>query len=85
MTLELPAEIEAFVKAEVAEGAATTESDFVAGALELYRELKARHVDLRSHIQRSLAQARDGEVSPLDMDEIIAELRDEVDEHGQPR
>jgi Arc/MetJ-type ribon-helix-helix transcriptional regulator len=37
MTLELPTEIEAFVKTAVSDGVAATESDFVARAVELYR------------------------------------------------
>ena len=85
MTVQLPAEIEAFVRAEVADGAATDETDFVSKAVQLYREMKERHTELRSHVQHSLDQARNGEVSPLDMDGIIAELREERDDNGQPR
>ncbi len=85
LTVELPAEIEAFVRAQVADGVAASETAFVAHAVGLYRELKERHSELREHVQQSLSQARNGDTSPLNMDGIITDLRAEITEDGQSR
>ncbi len=82
MSVQLPAEIEAFVRSEVADGAAVDEAEFVSKAVQLYREMKERHAELRDHVQMSLQQAGDGGASPHDMSAIIAELRQEMDDHG---
>ena len=75
VTLELPEEMEAFVRAEVARGAAEDEADFLAKAVEMYRELKQRHEDLRSQVQESIAQYERGEARPLDTKATQREAR----------
>jgi Arc/MetJ-type ribon-helix-helix transcriptional regulator len=75
VTLQLSDEIEAFVRAEVARGAAADETEFVAKALEMYRDLKLRHDDLRDRVQESIAQYERGDVRPLDTRATQTEAR----------
>ena len=75
MTVELPADVEAFVRAEVERGTAPNEADFLAKAVELYRELKGKHESLRARVQESVAQAERGEIAPLDTNATKAEAR----------
>jgi Arc/MetJ-type ribon-helix-helix transcriptional regulator len=75
MTLQLPEEVETFIRAEVAQGAAVDEAEFLAKAVEMYRELKASHEDLRARVNESIAQYERGEVRPLDTQASQAEAR----------
>ena len=75
VTLQLSEEVEAFVRAEVARGAAADEADFLAKAVELYRELQARHDELRGRVHESLAQYERGDVGPLDTEATQTEAR----------
>ena len=75
MTITLPNEIAAYVRAEVAEGAATDEVQFLSKAIELYRELKSRHEDLRAKVEASTQQAARGDAAPLDTEATKAEAR----------
>lgn len=75
VTLQLPEEMEAFVRAEIARGAAEDEADFLAKTVEMYRELKHRHEDLRVQVQESIAQYERGEARPLDTEATRREAR----------
>ena len=75
VTLPLSEEVEVFVKAEIARGAATDEADFLAKAVELYRQFKVRHEDLQGRVQESLAQYERGEVRSLDTEATRSEAR----------
>ena len=75
VTLQLSEEVEAFVRAEVARGAAADEADFLAKAVDMYRELKVRHDDLRDLVRESLARYERGEVRPLDTEASQVEAR----------
>ncbi|MEX2285487.1 MAG: hypothetical protein WD648_00280, partial [Planctomycetaceae bacterium] len=52
-----------------------SESELLIRSLEVYRELKSRHAQLRSEVQASIASAERGEVTPLDIAELKAALR----------
>ena len=75
MMIELPADVEAFVRAEVERGTAPNEADFLVRTVELYRELTAKHENLRARVQKSVAQAERGEIAPLDTNATKAEGR----------
>jgi Arc/MetJ-type ribon-helix-helix transcriptional regulator len=75
MSVEFPDDIEAFVKEEVARGAAADVGDFLAKAVELYRELKSGQDVLRADVHKSIGQAERGEVAPLDTQATKAEAR----------
>jgi hypothetical protein len=47
--------------------------------------MKLRHEQLRSDVQEAIDQADRGDIAPLDIDAIKAELMDEIDERGLPR
>jgi putative addiction module CopG family antidote len=77
MSVSIPSNLQPFVEEELATGEYTSESELVAKALEVYRELKRRHHQLLEDVQRSLAQADRGGFKPLDMSAIKAKLRDD--------
>lgn len=82
-TIDSP-EIKKFIADEMATGSYENESDLMAEALNVFRELKSRHSELRQQIQQSLNDEKNGHVAPFDVNEIIAELELELDETGQP-
>jgi Arc/MetJ-type ribon-helix-helix transcriptional regulator len=75
LTLQLSEEVEAFVRAEVARGAAADEADFLAKALDMYRHLRSKHDELQARVQESIAQYEKGETQPLDTQATQAEAR----------
>tara|TARA_R110002111_G_scaffold164386_3_gene230577 strand:+ start:32019 stop:32279 length:261 start_codon:yes stop_codon:yes gene_type:complete len=84
MSTAYPPEIIKFIEEEMSTGNYEDETALVTEALEVFRELKQRHVELRKQIQLSLDEEKAGRVAPFDVDEIISELESEVDETGQP-
>ncbi len=84
MSTGYPPEILKFIEEEMASGHYEDESALVTEALEVFRELKQRHAELKQQIQQSLEAEREGRVMPLDIDAIVSELESEVDETGQP-
>jgi putative addiction module CopG family antidote len=77
MSVSIPNSLRAFIEEELATGEYSSEAELVVKALEVYRELKKRHHELREDVQRSIAQAERGEVKPFDMDAIKAGIRDD--------
>ena len=75
VTLQLPEDVAAYVQAEIARGAARDETDFFAKAVEMYRELRHRHEDLRAQVQEPIAQYERGEVQRLDSEATRREAR----------
>ena len=74
MKLAYPPEIDAYVREQIASGRFADETEFATAALRLYRELEQRHQELRSQVQHSIEQAERGEIAPLNMEEIKAEV-----------
>ena len=72
MSVSIPSNLQQFILGEVAAGAAGSEAELVAKALELYREMRSRHSALAADVQRSLAQADRGDVAELDIEATIA-------------
>ena len=85
MTISFPPEVDEFVKQELARGAFGSEEELVINAVSALREIKLRHEQLRSDVQEAIDQADRGDIAPLDIDAIKAELMDEIDERGLPR
>ena len=75
LTVQLSEEIEAFVRAEIARGAAVDEVDFLTKALDVYRDLRNKHDELHAQVQESIAQYERGETRPLDTRATQAEAR----------
>jgi putative addiction module CopG family antidote len=76
---DYPPETAEYVRDQLASGRFRSEADLIAAALTVMREVDARHRELRERIQRSLDQAARGEIAPLDIAEIKAELAQEWD------
>ncbi|MEQ8856451.1 type II toxin-antitoxin system ParD family antitoxin [Gimesia sp.] len=74
MSTGYPPEILKFIEEEMASGHYEDESALVTEALEVFRELKQRHAELKQQIQQSLEAERAGRVMPLDIDAIVSEL-----------
>jgi len=69
-----PPEIEELVKQELRTGEYADEAALLTNALEVYRELTLRHEELRTKIQNSINQEKQGLIAPLDIDELLNEL-----------
>lgn len=72
MSVSIPSNLQQFIMGEVAAGAAGSEEEFVAKAIELYREMRSRHSALKADLQQSLAEADSGKVAGLDIEATIA-------------
>ncbi len=84
MPITYSPEITDFIAEEMATGTYADESALMAEALEVFRELKQRHGELRQQIQQSLEDEKAGRIAPFDVNEIVRELELELDEAGQP-
>jgi Arc/MetJ-type ribon-helix-helix transcriptional regulator len=72
--LDYPPEIEAFVAEQLAAGCFDSESELATAAIRYVKELIERDRKLRADLKRSIEQADRGEVAPLNMQDVIAEL-----------
>lgn len=82
MTVSIPSELQPFIEQELASGRCKSEDEVVARALLLYHEMKVRHDELRTHVQRSLKQAERGEISELDIEVVIARGYERMKDQG---
>ena len=85
MSVNIPTTLKPFVDEELSSGKFASESELVITALELYREMKERHSDLRSKVEKSAAQADAGLATSLDMEDIKSRLSAKFDANGQPK
>ena len=72
MSVSIPSNLQQFILGEVAAGAAGSEEELVAKAIELYREMRNRHSALKADLQQSLSEADSGNVAGLDIEATIA-------------
>lgn len=79
----LPPDLETYVRQKVDSGAFSSEKEFAAAAVRLYRDLETRHELLRADVQAALDESQRGESEPLDMETIKRELIEELDELGR--
>lgn len=86
MTIKLPAEIEAIVKAKVASGAYASESDVVVAALRLLEtdaERQRKFAELKALIQEGIDDVERG--NTYDGEEVFEEILKELDsDEGDP-
>jgi len=85
MSVTIPTSLQPFVESELSSGVFESESALVATALEMFQDARKRHAELKERVQASVKQAEAGDVSPLVMDDVIADLRSKFDESGQPK
>lgn len=74
MANTFPPDIVRFIQDEIESGQFADETELLTAALEVYREVKQRHGELREQVQRSLSRAEQGDVRPLDMESIKQRL-----------
>ncbi|MCO6456475.1 MAG: hypothetical protein J5I93_14355 [Pirellulaceae bacterium] len=78
-------DLDPYVNAKIASGEFRSREEFFVETARLYRELEARHADLKSLIRERVEEAdRDG-LEPLDIDAIKAKLAQEIDLNGQSK
>jgi antitoxin ParD1/3/4 len=78
MTVEIPAELEQYLRQELSKGEYRSEGELILDAVRVLRELKARHEGLRQDIHAAIAQSDRGESEPLDIEAIRAEGRERL-------
>jgi Arc/MetJ-type ribon-helix-helix transcriptional regulator len=74
LKLDYPPEVEAYITEQLAAGRFESESELATAAIQVVQELAARERKFREDLKRSIEQADRGEVAPLNMQEVIAEL-----------
>ena len=77
-----PADLEQFVRQELASHEYGSRDDLVVDAVRVLRELKTRHQKLRDDVRHSIAQAERGEARPLDTEATKAEARRRLEKQG---
>ncbi|REJ69640.1 MAG: hypothetical protein DWQ31_04010 [Planctomycetota bacterium] len=82
---EPPHDLDHYVAAKVSSGEFETPEAFFLETARIYRELEERHAGLRSLIADRLEEARQGQVMPLDVASLQAELAAELDDAGRPQ
>lgn len=79
MTITLPPELQDFVNRKVESGSYSSAEDVVRDALNVLRDqdrdCQITIDQLRSELAIGIAQADAGQLAPMDMDEIMAEVR----------
>ena len=78
-------DLDDYVDAKIATGEFGSREEFFRETARVYREFEARHTELKSLVRQRIDEANRGELAPLDIDAIKAELARELDEVGQPK
>ncbi len=80
MTRTFPTELNQFIQDELQTGAYADEDAVLTAALEVFREVRQRHTELRGRVQESLAQVHAGEATLLDMNDIRQSLANRLNQ-----
>ncbi len=80
MTRTFTAELNQFIQDELETGGYANEDAVLTAALEVFREVRQRHAELRARVSESLAQAHAGETSVLDMNQLRQVLNSRLDQ-----
>ena len=78
-------DLDHYVDAKISSGEFGSREEFFRETARIYRELEERFADLKSLLRERIDEANQGELAPLDIDAIKAELAQELDEIGQPK
>ena len=79
------ADLDQYVDAKIASGEFGSRDEFFLETARVYRDLEAKHADLKFLVRQRIDEANQGELAPLDIDAIKEELTRELDETGQPK
>lgn len=80
MTRTFTAELNQFIQDELQTGGYANEEAVLTAALEVFREVRQRHAELRERVRESLAQSHAGETSLLDMNQLRQSLTTRLDQ-----
>jgi putative addiction module CopG family antidote len=80
-----PPDLEAYVQQKLATGQFGSREELAIEAVRLYKEMEAKHEQLKADIQAAIKEADDGKCEPLDIEAIQAELLEELDTEGRPK
>ena len=78
-------DLDQYLEAKISSGEFGSREEFFLETARIYRELETRHADAKSLIQERIDEADRGNLEPLDIDAIKAELAQELDATGQPK
>ena len=78
-------DLDSYVDGKISSGEFGSREEFFLETARIYRELEVRHADLKSIIQDRIEEADRGNLPPLDIDAIKAELVQELDAIGRPK
>ncbi len=77
-------DIDQYVQAKIASGEFASREEFAHEAFRVYRELEARHAELRAVVAQRIAQAEGGQVGPLDVAAVKSEGRRRLGQQSSP-
>ena len=80
MTRTFTAELNQFIQDELQTGGYANEDAVLTAALEVFREVRQRHAELRERVHESLTQSDAGETSLLDMNQLRQVLTTRIDQ-----
>ena len=83
MSVEIPADVQPFIKQAIASGAYANEQEVVAEILRLAAPALENYRQLKTMVEKSEAEGRGGLDVDADFDAVRAELRDTQDESGR--
>lgn len=85
--VRLSPELERYIEEQLASGAFATREDLITEALRTYRDLEQDDddSDLRELVAERLAQAERGEVMPMDLTQLKADLVAEFEAQKQKK
>ena len=81
----LPPDIDRYVQDKIARGEFASREEFVVKAARLYRDIEDQYRQLKADVQVGIAEADAGETDEWDLENIKAELHEELGPDGQPR
>lgn len=74
---DVPQDLETYVARKVATGQFRSVDELAIEALRVYRELEAKHAQLKSDVQAAVEESDRGLCEPLDIEAIKREVRSE--------
>ena len=80
MTRTFTVELNQFIQDELQTGGYANEDAVLTAALEVFREVRQRHTELRERVHESLKQSHAGETSLLDMNQLRQVLTTRIDQ-----
>ncbi len=78
-------DIQHYIEEKLASGEFQSAEELAVEAIRVYRELETRYADFAGEVHRRVERADAGELAPLDIEAIKAELSAEIHPDGTPK